>query len=293
MVNKLKRFFQVVWHSAIDFPYYKDIFQAPFSFSLKYLFVLLFLVNLIAGIFFAQKLSTLIPRIPTIVNDIKIMAKEFFPDDLVITINNGKIRTNVDEPYFIKLPKKWSTTDNKEFSHFITIDTKANVEDIKKYKTVMLITKSNIVIVDKDTGYRVQTLDQIKGYYQIDKYIYNNILKKLFPYLNYLTIVIYVLMIITIIIFPVLAVFFVLSGKFFYLLFFCLILLFISKLMKTKLGYRKIFQLSLHGLTVPIILSTISGWFNFSLPDFSSTLIFLLFMSVVVSQFKERVTASV
>lgn len=287
MFDKLKRFFQVIWRSATDFSYYKDIYQAPFSFSVKYLFFLLLLLNLIGGIGFASNIATYLPKVPQLIEKIKTTAKDFFPNDLVITLNNGKVHTNVDEPYFIDFK-----TNDKNYDHFITIDTKASVDAIKQYKTVILVTKNALVFPDKQNSYRVQLLDDVKGYYMIDKYTYNNILSKLFPYLNYLSISIYILIILSIVIFPIIGASFNLLGKFLYLLIMDLVLLLIAKILKNLINYRKIFQLSLHGLTIPVILSAASPWLNFNMPPFSYSLIFLLLMVIILSQLKEKASAS-
>jgi len=286
-MEKLKRFFHNVWRSAVDFSYYKDIVQAPFSFSLKYIFFLLVIINLAGGVFFGLNLIKIIPQLPKISEDIKTTARSLFPSDLIININNGTVKTNVDEPYFIDFPENLKSRDNR-YLHLITIDTKANIDEINTYKTIMLVTKNNLVYIDRNSGYRVQPLSDIKGYYQIDKYVYNNILSKLLPYLRYLQAVIYIIIFTSIIIYPVAAASLDLSGKLIYLLFFCLILLVICRLLKISLNYKKIYQLSFHGLTIPIFISTLSAWFNFTLPPFSYSLIFLLIMTVILYQFKEK-----
>ncbi len=291
MIVKLKRFFSIVWKSATDFSYYKDIIQAPFSFSLKYLFILLFFINLVGGIIFSINIAVQLPKIPSLIEKIKTAASEFYPDELVVTVNNGKIKTNVDEPYFIDFPKSLNIKNEKNITHFITIDTKAAVDNFKKYQTIILITKNTIMYPDSNSGYKIQPLDEIKGYFMFDKYAYNKIISKLFPYLNYLPIAIYVLIFISILIFPIIITSFDLFGKIFYVLIMSLFLWIVAKLMKTQMKFGKVIQLSLHGLTVPVVLSFISQRFSLTMPTFSFTLIFLLLMIVILSRFKERVLA--
>lgn len=287
MISKFKRFLTITWRSAIDFSYYKDIVKAPFSFSLKYLFFLSFVINIVSGIIFSQTIFKFIPQIPEKVEQIKKIAKEFYPDDLIITLNNGKLRTNVDEPYFIEFPAN-SNTD-KNLVHLITIDTKASVEDIKKYKTAVLVTDNALVFPDKNAGYRIQFLSDIKGYYSINQHTYNMIISKFFPYLNYLPYVAYTLIIASILIFPFFMALLSLFGHLIYVLIMGLALWLMVKLMKLEMSYGKIIQLSLHGLTIPIVFSIASQWFNFSMPNLSYSLIFLLLMTVCLSKLKEKV----
>lgn len=287
MINKLKRFFTVVWRSTTDFSYYKDIAKAPFSFSLKYLFFLNLIIGIVGGVIFAQTVIRFIPEIPAKIEQAKIIAKEFYPNDLVVTINNGKLRTNVDEPYFIEFPADLNI--DKNLFHLITIDTKASVEDIKKYQTAVLVTNNALVFPDKNAGYRVQFLSDMKGYYTINNYVYNTIMSKILSYLNYLPYVAYILIFCMILIFPFFMAFFSVIGHLVYVSIMSIILWLIVKIIKIKASYGKIIQLSLHGLTIPIIISSFSQWLNISMPNLSYSLIFLLLMIVCLSKLKEKV----
>jgi len=279
---KIKRFFTILWRSIVDFSYYQDIYQASFSFSLKYLFVLFFLLQFVIAIIFGINMVKIIPQLPSFVEKIKTNARDFFPQDLSITLNNGNIRTNVDEPYFIELPKILKTDENKNM-HLITIDTKASAEDIKKLNTIVLVTKNALVFPD-NKGYKIQFLNDIKGYYTFNKYTYEQILQKIFPYLNYLPHLIYGLIIFGLFFLPWFTASIFVLTKMFYLFIFSLIFLLIVKLLRKNLGYKKIFQLAIHASTLPILIAYVAGFINFTIPPFTLSLVLLLFMIVVINK---------
>lgn len=283
-MNKLKTFFQTFYKSLIDFSYYQDVFNASISFSLKYIFILFLFLQFFTGIFFAKELALLIPKVPNFVNQVKMTSRNLFPNDLIINFNNGKLRTNVDEPYFIEFPENLATHQPKK--HFITIDTKAKVEDIKKYRTLILVTANALVLPDKDQGYRIQFLDEIKGQFQIDKPNYNLILKKLLPFLDYIPVLIYMLITLSILFFPLLTAGLILISKLVYLYFFSLILFLLAKIMNKNIGYKKVFQLAIHASTLPILISYLAGWINLTIPAFSLSTVLLLFMIFVFSKLK-------
>ena len=73
-----------------------------------------------------------------------------------------------------------------------------------------------------------------------------------------------------------------------YLLLFALILLVVAKVMGKDLSYSQIYQLSLHGLTVPIVITLLLGLFNVSFP-FLYSLIFIVWMGIVIHDLKYKV----
>jgi len=284
MMNKFKIFFKTLYRSLVDFNYYSDIYKASFYFSLKYLFMLLFVMQFIQSIFFATELGKLIPKVPNFITTVKTTVNNFFPEDLIITFNNGRVRTNVDEPFFIELPKNLTSGEIQLNKHLITIDTKAQIEDIKKYNTSILITANAFIYPDGNKGYKVQFLNDLKGHFQIDKRNYFLITNKLLPYLSYTTLFISILIALTIFILPFITTFFALLGKFFYLLFFSLILLILTKIMTKNIRYKKVFQLAMHASTLPILISYFANLLNLTVPPFTLSTILFLFMIFVFSK---------
>jgi signal peptidase I len=97
------------------------------------------------------------------------ISEELYPAELSITITNGRISTNVREPYHITIsPDKifdlFSTKDNPEDRvtkmRLLSIDTKAKIEDFDRYQTYALLTGSSLVY-KRNGNITVTPLDNI------------------------------------------------------------------------------------------------------------------------------------
>src|SRR5258708_13773794 len=148
MIRKLKLFFERVVKSLTKFSYYKEIQKAKFSFSLKYLFFLFYVISLIGSLIFAVSISVLVlTKVPGFVSTFESKASSLYPKGLVVKIQNGLVATNVKEPYSIDSLNQLNIT--KGYSHFITIDTNASPSDIKADNTAVLVTKDSVVKIGR------------------------------------------------------------------------------------------------------------------------------------------------
>lgn len=281
-MRKIKNFLNTFKKSLTDLNYYKEIVKAPFRFSLKYLFFLLFVLTLISSLKIAVGLSFIIPKAPQLVTSAKEGIKSFFPAGLVVTVRNGELSTNVKEPYYIELPMLAGLKE----THFITIDTKASVDDIQSLKTLILVTKKSAVIKDQNNGLRVYPFSDIKETVVLDKDSYNQMVGKLLPYLDLLPRILTILLILAILVWPFVGAAFWLLGQLVYLLIVSLLLLLVVAIMKRKIRYSKIYQMSMHALTLPILIQFILSFFGIDLPFLVPTAILVVFMGFVISRFK-------
>lgn len=286
-MKKLKIFARTFWKSLTNPSYYKDILSAKFSFSLKYLIFLLFLASLFFSFKAAIGLAKIRPKVPSFITEAKKVISEIYPDELVLTIRNKKITTNVIEPYTIDFP-----VDNKiptgGYEHLLTINTRANIDDFRKYNSVFLLAGDYIVAPDDEgRSYKILPLDdylkKIPDGAYLNKGLYLEMVKKALPYFDYLPRIVDLAILFLIVLSPVLVTGFSLSGKLLYLLICSFFLWLLALVLKRGLSYAKVFQMSMHGLTLPILLGIFMSLFNFSLP-FISTLIFLVWMIVILKK---------
>ncbi len=286
-MNKFKTFFRTLLKSLTNFSYYQEVLSASFSFSVKYLFFLLVLIVFIYSLRFSLSILPSLPKIPNFVKQLKSVVANFYPEELVITLDNGRIRTNVDEPYFIEVPRELKISNKP---HLITIDTRASVEDFKKYNTLILITKNAVVYPDRQSrgvSYKIQFLNEIKGHYLLDKTVYTQTVNKLLPYFDYLKTIVYILTFICLFIWPFFAGVFYLGGVMLYLLPISFLLFLVSRIIKKTLSYGKVYQLTMHGFTLPAILSVFNNLFHLRLPYLYSFL-FLIWMVAILSNLKNN-----
>ncbi len=268
-MKKIKTFFDTLTKSLTNFNYYKDIEKAKFSFSLKYLYFLFYILSLITSIVFASQLGMFIlPNAPKYIETFKSEASSFYPKELVITVKNGEVSTNVKEPYKIK--------------NLLTIDTKGNQSDITNDNTPILVTKNSIVTKDNQNSYKVYPLDTNLNM-TIDKKSYDKIISQIMPFLKYVEPGLIVLIILSILVWPFVGAAFSLLAELIYLLIFSSLFFIVAKLLKRDMNFRNVFKLSMHASSLPILLSFIVLSLGIAMPFLLGTAILFVFMILVVN----------
>lgn len=254
LVNKFKTFFHVLIKSHSSPSYYKDLLPTKFSFSLKYFYLYFVFYALIGtvyiGIIVAPPVSRFLSVLPQKVIDM-------YPDELVVTVKNGEVSTNVVEPYTIPLTRFEEVfdfdnvlgTDTESMQNLVVIDTNAQVEDYVGYSTLVLITKKTVVWSDDD-GTHLYNLTADDSF-TLTKAEVTDFVNQVKPLTRYV--------IPAMVVAAFLGLFlFVPSGYLIYLLFFALLFWLLSKILKTGLTYKGSYKLGLHLATV---YATISGLF--------------------------------
>lgn len=292
MVKKLKAFFYIAWHSIVDPPYYKKLLTVKASFSVKYLFALFFLLSFLGGVWFAIRLLMVVPFVPKVIQQAKASLTTLYPANLVVTYTNGTISTNQKEPYAINFPKEVTSliASQNQYKYLVTIDTKARLEDFAKYQSVILITKNAAIYPDDNHGYKVQPFET-PGNFIVNKTLYDSVVSKILPYLDYLPGFMTGLAVASVLLFP----FFVALGLLFwhlaYLVFGAFAVWILAKVLKRNIPYGKLYQLSMHGITAALLLTLVLGLAGIHIP-LLFTGIFLFWMAVILSQLKVKKVSS-
>lgn len=284
-MNKLITFVNTLKKSLTNPGYYSDILSAPFSFSLKYLFALLFFIALIRGIAFSIAFIPTIPKVPGYIEESKQIIKNLYPPGLTVTIKDGSLRTNVDEPYYIPFPARFNIKDMS----MVVIDTKASVDSFKKYNTAFLVTKTALAYPDSDTkgSYKVYPFSDVKGFVIVNREAYDRVVNAIIPYFKYYPLAIAAIFIFLLLAIPVFGSLFSLSGVLLYLVVLTLVTHLISKFMKLSLSYSQAFHLGIHGLTFSLIFSLFKSLMGITIP-YTYTLPFILWMIIVFTQLKKH-----
>lgn len=285
-MRKIKFFFRVLGKSLTDFSYYKEIAKTKFSFSFKYLIFLVFLISFFWGVFYAFKLTTFLPKVPKVISDAKVAVSEIYPKELVLMLQEGKLTTNVREPYFIEFPDVLAGLSGETFAHLVAIDTKAEAADFAKYQSPILLTGDSAVFQDKDYGFRVVPLTEVKTDLVVTRPIYDEFIKVITPYFDYFPSVVYALIVISLSLLPLITTAFSLSWRMITLFFLTVLLWVVSKVMKKHLSFGKVYQLSMHGVTLPVLLGLGASLVGLFFPTWLFIGVFLVFMGVVISKFE-------
>ncbi len=300
-MRKLRVFWRTFVRSLTDFSYYKEILHARFSFSLKYLFLLLYFISLIGATTAAYKLAIHTPKIPAFVSQVKKVAKDLYPSELVLTVKDNELSTNVKEPYFIPMPqdlrniKDLKDADISNFKNLVAIDTSANIEDYLKYNAFVLVTKKSVVVPDSNNGYKIYFLDQYEGLKKesvFSRADYDSMYAVVLPYLDFIQPLAIVILLLLITIVPLVWTVFILLWKLMTLFVTAFILWILSIIMGKALDYKDAYRLSMHGITINIVLGSVLGIIGSYLNTFLSLIIFLTFMYFVLKSFPEAKKAA-
>ncbi|MBI4973134.1 DUF1189 family protein [Candidatus Roizmanbacteria bacterium] len=284
-MNKLITFTNTLKKSLTNPGYYEDVLAAPYSFSLKYLFALLFFISFVQGIVFTIAFIPTVPKIPGYVEESKQIMRNLYPTGLTITIKDGSLRTNVDEPYFIPFPSRFKVKDMS----LVAIDTKASVDSFKRYNTAFLVTKNALAYPDSDTrgSYKVYPFSDLKGFLIINREAYERVINPIIPYFKYYPLATVAIFIFFLMIVPIFGSLFAFSGTLFYLLVLTLVTYLIAKFMKLRLTYSQILHLGIHGLTFSLLFSMLKTLMGITIP-YTYTAPFIIWMIIVFNQLKKH-----
>lgn len=276
-MKKLSIFFRTFWKSISSLSYYNDVINAPISFSFKYFATFSCLLGLILTVVISL---IILPPVTKFATRFASRAQILYPPDLVITIENGELSTNVAEPLRFPIPFELFTdqppaiSDQKQL-YLVTIDTKARANDFPQSQSLALVTKSSIVIKDETDDYQILPLKDMSDV-TIDKSTVDQFIISLRPLLRLIPIMIVLFLLgIFLVLLPI--------SRLFSLLFLSLVLFIAVKLMNTSLSYSKIYQIGLHALTLPTLIQiglTAIGVIP-PIPFFNSILYLLLALAIL------------
>lgn len=246
-MKKIKTFFHVLTNSAIPGEhYYKKIPKTHFGFSFKYLFFLIFIIHFITTVIVLTRILLFENTITNLKTNI-MQTFDSFPQDLVITVKNRRLFTNYNHPFIA-----WFHYKSIPFP-MVVVDEYAQAGKIREYDSLALLHAE---------GVTTQTREKLSTY-PFEKnttYIINKgkveVLKNFFLYWFSL-------------LFPTaFLVFFVLSisllpfayfiAKFISLAILSIVVFIAAKLSYPHIQYKKILQISLHAITLPLILEYIT-----------------------------------
>jgi len=255
-MEKLNTFKQTLIRSVTSLSYYHDVFQAKFTFSLKFFYSYFFLFTaLTTSIVFFKNLLPYQSYIQSIPSNLASV----YPDELAIAIHNGEVSTNVDEPYFIPIetlsslfpdkvtPEELLSTANVQ--NLLVIDTNAAVDDLPKLSTLALLTKTSFSFINKNGNIETTPLKNIESV-EISKTTVTDLSNKLRPFIPY------ALPALGILTFVVSFLSFT-SWNLIALLYFAFVIWLVGKGIGSNTTYKQSYQMGLHMIIVPTTIFTL------------------------------------
>lgn len=302
MTIPFRSFLLRAWTCIAHPSQYKKFLKASFWSSFWYVYwvatAMLFITMLIALVGFIIALPAIREGVTIVQEDLPGL----YPEALVVTLKDGEIATNMPEPYVVDFPPRWQEflrgqdglkiqgREPQAFPpHFIIFDTKARVEDYDMAKSLVLVTRTSIVLPDKDMSYRVVTADQIQQDFTMTKAVYDELVTVVSPFINAIPSLLVGVMIAGFFFLPFIGAAFVLLWYLLYLLVFVLLVWAIAALMSRNVGYGGLYKLSLNALTAPLLITFVGERAGLSYP-YLFTLLALGWM-IAVLRFLPKHTA--
>jgi hypothetical protein len=286
-MNTLRRFFRTVIDSASKPASYKPHLKERTGTGLGYLYWLLVCLSTISALVLAAWYIPARAGIQEIIEKAAPVLRESFPPELVLTLQTGALSTNMEEPIFID-PEFWDVDmdpDDEEPmpDHFLTIDTNASIDDFSAYDTAILATRTHIVWKD-DNQLRANAFSEFEENFVLDYETYEEGVTTIEPMLNNAPLFIDMVVVLLILCMPFIGAGFAWAWYLFMLLIWTCLLWVLAAVMQKKLTYGELYRLGLYGVTLPLLYSTIAGWIPVISWPLVPTLIYLVFMGVVLSK---------
>ena len=286
-MNQLKTFFYSLKKSLFERRYYKDVAKASFWFSFKYLWFLIFILTVIKVSSFSGQYLKNRHRIQPEVNKLMITIENLYPDELKLQIKNGRLSTNVREPYLFDFKQKIKPTEK----HILVIDTQGTIENYPNYNSYILATKNAVVYPSNNNNRLGETsvfyFRNLKRDFTLNKNIYNNFLNVIRPYSNKALYFLDYFVIIFLFFFFIFGSFFWTTGIMFGLVFLTFFVWIINSIFKKGLSYSSLYKIGMHAVTWPILISEISHYLKSPYPTFYS-LIFFIWMMLILFSTKKK-----
>lgn len=270
-MSKIRTFIEVFKNSIISPDYYSTMLKKTrFSFSIKYLLFLGFILSLISTAITGTNILSQI-NIPQ--EQIVNVIKDSYPADLEITIDKQGWEINQPQPYLVPIPNlsrlstEFESQVANNFDYLVVLDKQGTIDDLEKYKTLFVINEKNVIARDEE-GIRAYPIDyqqllqdqkQIRFGMQDFTKLVDRISSFLRGFITFL---------------PFLILFFVFTGffiantffRFLYLLIPALILFIISRFSSSKLSYSESYRVALHTMTIPILIEFLAFISKFAIP---------------------------
>ncbi len=252
-MNDKQNFLAVLRKSVYAPDFYAGLPAKPFSWSIRYFLTLNLILAIVFTVVFGFKA---IPSLVEFVNKLGPAIVQAYPEELELVFKNGKVSSNVIEPYAIKFPEEFvrsGQNENEEDEHplpdnMLVIDTGGsfNLEKFYEYKTAALLSGDTIAFEKENGQIQIQPLKDFPDITINRSKVYSWVsnIESLGKYLPPIAVVLIFL-----------GSFFVLLLKLIYLLIAALLILIIVKIKNLPISYKKCYQIGLHAITAAVLLS--------------------------------------
>jgi len=291
----MKSFIQLIKEYFLSF-YSIDHYLKAIKFSFRHVLAYIMLFSLIYSLIVTAHLSSYVFKpMNQFLLSLPDKVAEFYPSQLEITIQNGQVQTNVDEPFSIPVTDlNVFLTDldldianilpNTNLENLLVIDTYATPDDFEDYMTLSLLTSDRFVYLNEDGNIVIKSLQESEDFV-VNHQLVVKICDQLRPYLPR------IVPLLTLICFVVIALFFP-FAIYCYLFPISLIVLLIGKIFSIPINIFKVYIINIYlytSVTTVFGILSLAG-LQIQLPFITSILI-ILFATVIGTNIKEQASS--
>lgn len=271
-------FFQTVKESIYSPEFYAGIPKKSLGSAIIYFLLLTLIVTVLQSVLPIWSFTTVGQQeIQKFIGQ----AVNTYPEKLEVKIQNGKVSTNVKEPYFIPLPSG-NNTSNSTYN-LIVIDTKTpfSASQFNAYKAAAWVSKDTI-FVQGDSNGQIKTIDLSKASdVKINKSLINSFAVKYSPLLKLLTPLAIVGILLGLFLLHIL--------RLIYLFFLALLIFLLVKVIKKDRTYGECYKISIYAVTLGVLVEFIGNFLRYPGFPFMFTIIAI---AVVLFNFKNMKKSS-
>lgn len=252
-------FWRLIYRSIYSPPFYRELLGSPFDatqgkpfkFSLKYFATLALGLAVALTVLFSARI---ISPVGEFLKKIGPAVVSNFPEGLVVTLKDGSVSVNAEEPYVVSLPqalrdaqeraRNEDANEGAPTANLLVIDTRepVSLERFAELNTLLWVAKSNVVFREKG-GIRIDSLERFP-----DFVIDEGMARKLADGIDSLR-----RFVAPVIVFgSFFVILFLMAFTFVYLLFGAVVVWVAARLRRVPVGYGKAYQLALHAVTLTL-----------------------------------------
>jgi hypothetical protein len=235
-------FFEKIKKSIYSPDFYASVPESSFWKAFRYLLLLFFILAVLQTIIMSLAVKNIEKELGTLLTN----TVNSYPEELQVELKDGKVSTNVSEPYFIPLPEgdNW---EEENIKNLIVIDTKTpfSAPQFNVYESAAWVTKDAVYYKRDSARIEAFDLSQIQEDFVLNKSFVETLGGTIRPYLKYVTPVLIVATFI--------GTFAGFEMKLLYLLLLALGILLLGKVMKWGLSYAHSYKVGMYAITAGVL----------------------------------------
>lgn len=254
-------FFGKLKSSIYDPDFYQGVKKIGLGSSVGYFFLFILILTLVNTLVLFYDLTV---RVPKEIENAIIETIDSYPPELEVSVTQGKVSTNAQEPFFVPFPNGESQINQESLNNILVIDTQTpySAAQFDQYKTMFWLTQDTLFYRD-DNRFEQRSIDLTEApNLTINKDFINGWVDKINPWFKFIGP--------TLLVISFIGMFIGFSFSLIYFLFLAVLIFFLSSIFKWGLNYSASYKTAVFSSTLSFILDLVlfntgfyTGFFGF------------------------------